>query len=204
MPNELELSRKVRPGLNAESDRQRWDRKYAAGEGPAHFEPKPLLIEHRHLLAGGRALDVGCGFGGNALYLASQGYQVDAVDVSGVALVQAAVEAERRGLQLQLVQADLSRWWVRPARYDLIIVFYYLNRELMPGVAAGLRPGGLLLQANRNRSFLEVRPGFSPGYLLEPGELRRLAVDAGLQVVHYSDGRLGAEHSSELIAQRRA
>jgi SAM-dependent methyltransferase len=188
--------------VNGESDRQRWDRKYAAGEGPAHFEPKPLLTEHRHLLAGGRALDVGCGFGGNALYLASLDYRVDAVDVSGVALAQAAAEAKRRGVPVQLVQADLSRWWVRPANYDLITVFYYLNRELMPKVAAGLRRGGLLFQANHNRGFLEVRPGFNPDYLLEPGDLRRMALDAGLEVLYYGDSPSGAEHSSQLIARR--
>lgn len=190
--------------MNAESERQRWDRKYAAGEGPAHFEPKPFLTEHCHLLTGGRVLDVGCGFGGNALYLASLGYQVDAVDVSGVALARATTEAKRRDLQVQFVQADLGRWWLRPAHYDLIIVFYYLNRELMYGVAAGLRPGGLLFQANRNRRFLEVRPGFNPDYLLEPGELRRLALDAGLKILYYSDGSPGTEHSSQLIAQRRS
>ena len=190
--------------MNAESDRQRWDRKYAAGEGPAHFEPKPFLTEHRHLLTGGRALDVGCGFGGNALYMASLAYQVDAVDVSGVALAQAAAEAKRRDLPVQFVQADLSSWWMRPAHYDLIILFYYLNREIMPRVAAGLRPGGLLFQANRNRRFLKTRPSFSPDYLLEPGELRHLALDAGLKVLYYGDGPHEEGHTSQLIAQRRS
>jgi SAM-dependent methyltransferase len=188
--------------MNAESDRQRWDRKYAAGEGPAHFEPKLLLTEHRRFLTGDRALDVGCGFGGNALYLASLGYQVDAVDVSGVALALAAAEAKRRGLLVQFIQADLGRWWLRPAHYDLITVFFYLNRELMSGVAAGLSPGGLLFQANRNRRFLKVRPSFNRDYLLEPGELRRLALDSGLKVIYYGESPPGVGHSSQLIAQR--
>jgi SAM-dependent methyltransferase len=188
--------------VNGESDRQRWDRKYAAGKGPAHFAPKPFLSEHRKMLTGGRALDLGCGFGGNALYLASLGYQVDAVDVSGVAVAQAAAEAKRRRLQVQFVQADLGRWWVRQSHYDLITVFYYLNRGLMPEMAGGMRPNGLLFQLNHNRGFLEVRPGFNPDYLLEPGELLHLALDAGLEVLYYSDGPPGAEHSSQLIARR--
>ena len=185
-----------------ESDQERWDRKYAAGEGPAHYEPCRFLADNAHLLGGGRALDVACGFGGNAFYLASLGYQVDAVDISSVGLARAQAEARRRGLQILFLQADLGRWWVPPALYDLILVFYYLNRELMPQLAAGLRPGGLLFQANRNQHFLAMRPSFDPEYLLEPGELQGMALDAGLQVLRCTDGIPGAEHNSQLIARR--
>lgn len=192
--------------MRIESDRERWDRKYATGEGPAHFKPKPFLTRHHQMLGGGRALDVACGFGGNALYLASLGYRVDAVDASGFALGKVKAEAARRGLPVTLVQADLIRWWVPPARYNLIVVFYYLNRALMPALAAGLCPGGLLFQANRNARFLAVRPGFDPDYLLQPGELGRRARAAGLEVVHDTDStpgkRTGEDHDSRLIARQ--
>jgi tellurite methyltransferase len=187
-----------------ESDRERWDRKYAVGEGPAHFRPNLLLTENRHLLTGGRALDVACGFGANALYLASLGYWVDAVDVSGVGLAQAQAEARRRDLQINLVQADLARWRVPPARYDVIVVFYYLDPALMAGLAAGLRPGGLLFQANRNVRFLAVRPGFDPAYLVELDGLRRSVRDAGLEVLYHADGTPVEPHVSQLIARRPA
>jgi SAM-dependent methyltransferase len=179
-----------------ESDRHRWDRKYAAREGPAHFRPGRLLVEYRHLLAGDGqeaagqaagsssrrlALDVACGFGGASLFLASLGYHVDAVDVSSVALAQLQTEASRRGLQVNLVQADLGRWWVPPARYDLIVIKYYLNRDLMPQLARGLRAGGLLFAETRNVRFLSVRPGFDPAFLLQLGELRpHVAITTGL------------------------
>jgi tellurite methyltransferase len=184
------------------SDRERWDRKYAAGEGPAHFEPNRFLTENHHLLTGERALDVACGFGGNTLYLASMGYQVDAVDASGVALAQARAEARRRGLWPNLIQADLTRWRVPVAHYDLIVVFFYLNRDLMPHLAAGLRPGGLLFQAGRNAHFLTIRPDFNVSYLLEPGELYRLARDAGLEVLFHADGTPDQTSTSQLIARR--
>ncbi len=187
-----------------ESDRERWDRKYGAGEGPAHFRPNWLLTDNRHLLTGGRALDVACGFGGNAPYLASLGYQVDAVDVSAVALAHAQREARRRGLLINLVQADLARWWVPRSHYDLIVVFFYLNRELVPVLGAALRPRGLLFQANRNKRFLKIRPGFDPGYLLEPGELHRLASMAGLEILHYAGSAPDRVHDSEIIARRPA
>ena len=208
----------MREQRSSESDRERWDRKYAVREGPAHFRPSRLLVEHRHLLigtgqdaarqpagffTGQRALDVACGFGGTSLYLASLGYQVDAVDVSGVALAQCQAEASRRGLHLSLIQADLTRWWVPSTRYDLIVVRYYLNRDLMPQLSRGLRAGGLLFVETRNERYLSVRPGFDPAFLLQLGELRRFAKDAGLDVLQSADG-VPEAHSSLLIARRSA
>ena len=202
----------------SETDLERWDRKYAAREGPAHFRPGRLLVEYRHLIAntdqhtahqpagfpgGQRALDIACGFGGTSLFLASLGYRVDAVDVSGVALAQVQAEALRRGLQVSLIQADLSRWWVPARRYDLIVMKYYLNRELMPQLARSLRPGGLLFMETRNERFLSVRPSFDPAFLLQLGELRRFAEDAGLDLLHVADGTPKA-HESQLIARRPA
>jgi len=187
-----------------ESDRERWNRKYAAGEGPVHFEAKDFLVEHQRLLpASGQALDVACGFGGNALWLAERGFHVDAVDVSDVALDRARAEAERRGLagRIRFIQADMDEWTVPRARYDVILVFFYLNRGLMPRLAAGLRPGGLLFEANRNKRFLEERPNFDPDYLLEPGELRRLAEAAGLEIVLYTDSAADDPYNARLIAR---
>lgn len=185
-----------------ESDRERWDRKYAAGEGPAHFRPKRFLVENHHLLTGQRAIDVACGFGGNSIYLASAGFQVDALDVSGVALSRARAEAIRRGLCINWLQVDLDRWWYPPAHYDIVTVFFYLNRELMPQLASTLRPGGLLFQANHNKRFLELRPGFDPCYLLEPGDLQQMARDAGLEILYYVDSAPDEAYDSQLIARR--
>lgn len=187
---------------SSESDQARWDRKYGAGEGPAHFRPSELLRKHAHLLKGGRALDVACGFGGNALYLASLGYRVDAIDGSGVALARARAEALRRRLLLNLVQADLTRWRLPADRYDLVTVFFYLNRDLIPALASALRPGGFLIQAYRNTGFLAVRPGFNRAFLVEPGELQRLAPGAGLEVVDKDDGDSSGEPVSWVVARR--
>ncbi len=185
-----------------ESDRERWDRKYAARDSPPRFQPDPLLVESRHLLTGGRALDVACGLGANAMYLASCGYEVDAVDVSSVALSRARAEAVRRGLSVNWIQAEVDRWPFPAQHYDLVIVFFYLNRQIMPKLAASLRPLGLLFQANHNQRFLEVRPGFNPDYLLETGELKTWALNAGLTVLNYADNAPGQTHCSQLIARQ--
>lgn len=186
----------------SESDHERWDRKYAAGEGPTHFRPQRFLVENHHLLAAGRALDVASGFGGNAIYLASVGFQVDALDVSSVALSRARVEAMGRGLSINWVQVDLDRWRLPSSHYDIAMVFFYLNRELMPRLASTLKPGGLLFQCNHNKRFLELRPGFDPNYLLEPGELQQMALDAGLEILHYVDSAPDQVHDAQLIARR--
>jgi tellurite methyltransferase len=188
----------------SESDRVRWDRKFAAGQGPTHYEPNPLLTRRRHLLTGGRALDAACGFGGSALYLAAIGYQVDAVDASSVGLAHARAEAQRRDLDIQFIQADLDRWWVAPARYDLITVFFFMNRAFVARAATGLCPGGLLFQVIHNIRFLHERPGFNADYLLQKGELRQLALDAGLEILHYAERAPGEAHLTQLIARRPA
>ena len=202
----------------SKSDRERWNRKYADREGPAHFRPSHLLVEHRHMIAetardtnltdsgpgsGPRALDVACGFGGNSLYLSSLGYQVDAVDISDVALAQLQAEAARRGLRLRLIQADLSRWWVPPSHYDLIIVTYYLNRDLMYNLSRGLCPRGLLFIGTHNIRFLSERPDFDPAFLLRPGELRQFAQDAEMDVIEVAADGFKA-HTSRLVARRPA
>ena len=185
-----------------ESDRTRWDRKYAASEGPAGSQPDPFLVRHCGLLRGGRALDVACGLGGNALYLAAWGYRVEAIDVSAVALDKARAEAVRRGLRIDFLQADLARWPVPAERYDVAAMFFYLNRELLPALAAGLRPGGLLFLAGHNRAYLAHKPDFNPTYLWAPGEMVERVQDAGLRVVSTGEGAEEGRYVSRILARR--
>jgi tellurite methyltransferase len=183
-------------------DRRRWDAKYAAERGPLPEEPSPLLVAQRDLLSGGRALEVACGTGRQALYLAARGYLVDGLDISAAGLSQAREEAQRRGLRLRLVQVDLARWWFPSCTYDLIVVFFYLNRRLMPALAAALQPGGLLIQAQHNIRILDERPGFNPAYLVQPGELVRLAQQVGLEVLREGDRAGEGDHVSYVVARR--
>jgi SAM-dependent methyltransferase len=162
-----------------------------------------LLEENEHLLTGGYALDLACGFGGSALFLADRGYRVHAVDISGVALAQAQAEARRRGIEgISFVQADASRWQVPTELYDLVTVFCYLDRGLVPVLAARLRPRGLLFQINRNRRYLSARPDFPPSYLVEPDEPYQVAVRAGLQVLFFAKETDEEPFTSQLIARR--
>ena len=186
------------------TDRERWDARYAERAQQPYPPPDDWLTEHRELLAGRgrRALDLACGWGQNALWLAEQGYEVDAVDISGVALARGREEAARRGLRVRFIQADLDDYRLPVAAYDLIVVFYYLERRLIPDLRAALRPGGLLVYETFNQAIRTLRPEIQPRYLLEAGELQRLF--AGWEMLDHHDGRPGKEMASGIVARRPA
>ena len=137
-----------------EQDRRRWNARYASR--PNRSEPADSLIELAPLLRpprpGARALDLACGTGRNALFLAELGYDVDAWDISDLALAALETELGRRattGRQLSVTtrRVDLAGHGpddgprLPPDTYDLLIDYYYLDRSLFPSLAASLRPG---------------------------------------------------------------
>jgi SAM-dependent methyltransferase len=153
-----------------------WDERYRSEEAVPERGPASFLMEHRHLLpASGRALDVAMGTGRNALYLASLGYEVTGIDISGVAVERCRREAAKRGLRVETVQADLESYRLPEAAYDVVIDFYYLQRDLAPQIEAALRPGGVLVFESFTTE--QRRFGWGPQqeeFLLRPGELRSL------------------------------
>ena len=165
-----------------------WDERYRKEEAAPERGPAAFLVEHRRLLPpGGGALDVAMGTGRNALYLASLGYEVTGIDVSGVAVERCREEAVRLGLRVEAVQADLESYELLPAAYDIVIDFYYLQRELAPHLMAALRPGGVLVFESFTTE--QRRFGWGPQreeFLLRPGELRSLF--PGLEVLAYREG----------------
>lgn len=120
-----------------------------------------------------RALDVACGSGRDAVFLAMNGYEVDAIDILPDALQRANDLASRHGVQIRTMQQDLERQPVLPVgQYDLVVVFRYLQRSLMPALSKALRPGGHLIYETfheRNRQT-GAKPA-NPDHLLKTGEL---------------------------------
>jgi tellurite methyltransferase len=175
-------------------DRERWDARHrdALAAGAPDLPAASLVVEHHALIDAqprGRALDVACGLGRNALHLARLGFSVDAVDVSGVALDHLADAA--RGLPLHVHRRDLSTAALPGAGYELVVVAYFLDRRLFGQLPDALAPGGLLLF----ETFLPD-PGATygpqdPARVLEPGELREAF--GGLDVLAYREGRPGPD-----------
>jgi SAM-dependent methyltransferase len=153
-----------------DDDRERWDKKWTR-MGADHLTPAPLLVRYSDRVSGSRALDLACGVGRNALWLAAHGYTVDAIDISPVGLALGRAEAKRRGLTVNFIKADLDDYILPVATYDLIAVFRYLNRRLLPAISAALRPGGWLFYESLDLRYLDLKPDTPRDYLLTPGEL---------------------------------
>jgi SAM-dependent methyltransferase len=141
-----------------------WDEHYADAAN-VESAPEPLLVQVADLLPAGKALDLACGSGRNALYLAGLGWRVTAVDRSPAALRWLRERAD--GLAIDIHQADLERgeFPIAPDSYDLICDFLYLQRDLFDAIRAGVRPGGIfaaalpLLRPERDSPF-RVAPGW--------------------------------------------
>ena len=175
--------------MQANADQERWDERYRRGRGPLLAEISPWAVSQQLHLAGGRGLDVACGAGRYTLWLATLGYQVDAVDVSAVALAQLVDWAKQQGClhAIQAIQADLSSWRPVPDAYDLVLVSLYLNRDLLAPLQAAVRPGGLLLYTTYHTDLLLTHGDFRPEFLLQPGEL--LSTFAGWDIAAYEERR---------------
>uniref|UniRef100_Q02AC8 Methyltransferase type 12 n=1 Tax=Solibacter usitatus (strain Ellin6076) TaxID=234267 RepID=Q02AC8_SOLUE len=135
--------------------------------------PSPLLVQVADLLPPGRALDLACGTGRNARYLAALGWQVTAVDSDPFAI--AALHAASPSVDVRIADLERHEFAIEPAAYDLICDFYYLQRDLFPEIRNGIRPGGLFAG-----TIL-----LTGSYALESGELRTLF--AGWKILYYSE-----------------
>ncbi|HTY22503.1 MAG TPA: class I SAM-dependent methyltransferase [Desulfomonilaceae bacterium] len=187
-------------GLLLKSDREKWDQRYSAepNDIPA---PDPFLVQHSNILNTGRALDLACGRGGNAVFLAERGYRVDAVDISFVALSRLRAEADRRRLDIDCVVADLDDFWLPESFYELVVVFYFFSESLVHGIKDTLKPGGLLFYATFNRRHTSVQPGFNPDYLVEPEALGKYFAQFEILIHEPEAGE--DRNISRLIGKRR-
>jgi SAM-dependent methyltransferase len=130
--------------------REDWDRRYAKVENVWSAKPNRFLVAEVESLAPGRALDLACGEGQNAIWLASLGWRVDAVDYSPVAIAKARARAERDGVEVAFEEADLVEYEPQPAAYDLVLLLYLHlpaeeHRLVLTRAARALAPGGTLV-----------------------------------------------------------
>ena len=137
-----------------------WNRRYAGSELLWTAQPNRFLVAEAAGLPPGRALDLACGEGRNAVWLAEQGWQVTGVDFSDVAIRKAEQLAEARGVTVAWAQADLLGYRPKRHGFDLVILFYLQLPEASRGpilraAAEAVAPGGTLLLVAHDRSNLE-------------------------------------------------
>jgi tellurite methyltransferase len=122
-----------------EKDRIKWNKKHLESSEPD--KPSNIVMDFCGIAKCKRALDIACGTGRNAVYLAQQGFTVDAVDISEVGLKKLI----GKNLLIRPVCADLDHFDIAPNHYNLIINIRYLNRRLFPYIKEGLVSGGVLI-----------------------------------------------------------
>ena len=159
-------------------DRAVWDERYAATELVWSAEPNVFVAEVTGDLPPGRALDLACGEGRNAIWLAGRGWRVTAVDFSAVAVDKGRKLAARAGVDVEWRCEDVLAWEPRPRSFDLVVLSYLqLPGPALAGVVGrageALAPGGTLVVVGHARANLDGGVGGpqDPAVLYEPDEV---------------------------------
>ncbi|MDH5516524.1 MAG: methyltransferase domain-containing protein [Gammaproteobacteria bacterium] len=164
---------------------QNWNQRYQL---KAITEPEAayVLTANSHLLADkGRALDLACGLGANAIFLARKGYQVTAVDYSAVALEKLDRFAESENLSINSRLIDLENFEGALGNYDLIVVSYYLQRELFPLILSAINSGGMLFYQTFSGIADNMSGPKNAAFRLKRSEL--LALSSGHEILYYRE-----------------
>ncbi|MBD9358603.1 class I SAM-dependent methyltransferase [Methylomonas albis] len=182
----------------------KWDAIYQNASAPA--SPAEVLTQHQCLLPKhGKALDLACGLGGNALLLAEYGLQVDAWDISAVGLQILQQTAVNKHLDIATHQCFIDAETLPQQTYDVIVISRFLDRTLCNAIMAALKPGGLLFYQTFTRNKLDQQGPSNPDYLLASNELLRLF--SPLNVIFYQeyaklgDVRFGNRNEACFIGQ---
>jgi SAM-dependent methyltransferase len=189
-----------------------WDERWASGK-MGGSPPNPYLAREVGDLAPGTALDAGCGGGAEAIWLASQGWEVTAADISPAALAHAAERAAASEVRLRWVEADLSVW-SPDTTFDLVTTHYahpsIPQLEFYDRVAGWVAPGGTLLIVGHGHHGGAEDHGHPPAEAsvtaaaitarLGSDEWEIVTAEEGTRVV---EGRAGPLHDVIVRATRR-
>lgn len=171
-----------------------------------HADPAParFLVQQLHRLPKGKVLDVAAGSGRHSLFLASQGFQVEAIDRDAQAMAQLLTLARTRKLAtlttrtIDLEQSAPHEPDLGKDTYDVIVVFFYLYRSLFPSLIEALKPGGVLVYETFTiDNYVHHKHPKRWEFCLAHNELLRLTSD--LHVLHYDEGGHGGDQTSDSV-----
>lgn len=187
-------------------DRLRWDRQHAESSGPEEASSflREIFAGEHWQISTGRALDIACGKGRNALFLAARGFDVTALDVSAVALSEGRRRAAERNLRINWLECDLDKDRLPEPGYDLIVDVNYLQRALLPQIKAAVKLGGFVIFETYLIDQQKIGHPKNPAYLLAHNELLNAFRD--FRVLLYREGKFadGREPSfrAGILAQK--
>lgn len=170
------------------TDQKRWDERFKGEKFALGKKPNIFLKECLPLLPKGKALDIAAGEGRNAAFLATRGFDVDAVDISDNGLRKARKLAKEAGIQIHTIVSDIDAYQIEKEKYDLIANFYFLKRSLIPRIKKGLKKGGRVIfeTYTLEQRSLGIRGPKDARYFLKPNELLSLFKD--FRILFYREG----------------
>jgi SAM-dependent methyltransferase len=195
--------------------RDRWDQQYASMEQVWSGQPNTQLVSEARGLPPRRVLDVGCGEGADALWLAAHGWDVTALDVSQVALDRAANQAERAGAQVHWIHAGLVEAALAPASFELVSAQYPAllrteHHEAELALLNAVAPGGVLLVVHHPAPTKEQANahGFDPEEYVSPADVAALLDDRWRTEVDETRPRkvttgAGSGHTQDIVVRAR-
>ena len=202
----------MRLTTTSEPSRERWNRRWAGERAHASTDPSPFLIAEIADLSPGTALDLACGAGRNAVWLAERGWRVTAADFSGVALGMARRLAAERRVDVEWIEADVVSWTAPSPAYDLVCVLYLQlpapeRRSALARAAAAVRPGGTLVIVGHD--LLNLTEGWGgptqPDVLFTPddvvAELGDLRIETARRVRRAVQGPDGAREAIDALVR---
>ena len=183
----------------SDEDRSKWDQRYAE-DSYNKGNPVRLLEDWLPRIPPGKALDVACGAGRNALAMARAGFRVDAIDISAEGLRQARDAAAESGLEIEWIEHDLDEPYPFDRDYDLVAVLWYVDLPLITRLCDCLATGGHLVCEEHLQTDADVIGPRSAEFRVAPGALRD-AVN-GLEVLHYAES-IELNAAGERVASAR-
>jgi tellurite methyltransferase len=166
-------------------ERERWNTRYNSRVNREKGGPHAFLREHLPLLPKGRVLELAMGEGHNAIFLAQQSFSVTGVDISDVAVARARHLSQAAGVIIDAQRMDLRTATLPANTYDVVVCFYYLQRDLLPQIVNTLRIGGMVIYETYTVDQARYGPPTNPGHLLRPNEF--LEAFGALRIRIYRD-----------------
>ena len=164
-----------------------WEKRYSMkGRGPK--EPEPFVVECFPYMAKGKVLDIACGEGRHALYLAqaSASFDVLGLDRSPTAIKVAAERAAQLGLHANFAVRDLEKEFLPEEIFDTIVVTRYWQADLCPHIVSHLASGGVLVYETYTLDYLRYGER-TRSHLLASGQLRETFAQLGLKIDYYAE-----------------
>lgn len=182
------------------SDKDRWNKKYSGKSFHMGTHPISFLQDNLPLLPKGKVLDLAMGEGRNGVFLAKNGFDVTGVDISDIGLKKAQELAKKNKTSIKTIVADLTSYRLEENAYDVIILSYYLQRDLFPQIKKSLKKDGVVVIESYNEDYAKYNPKFNKEWMLKRNELVEQFSD--LFILRFQNVDDGKTTYSSLLAKK--